>query len=201
MASLVHGWGASSPVAGTFEDGEEIVLRDRRLIASYRPGHSPTDTLLFDRATGLAFTGDHLLADISSSPLISRPSVEEDARRPRPLLDFRHSLQETRRLDISVALPGHGRPFTDHRTLIDARLQAQARRAERFYDFLAEGPLNAREIATREWPSFAIAQAFLTLSAVLGALDLLIEEGRVVEDADRTPIRFGRVNTLKRVDR
>jgi hypothetical protein len=37
-----------------------------------------------------------------------------------------------------------------------------------------------------------VAQAFLTLSEVLGHLDLLIAEGLVAEDCSRQPVRFVR---------
>ncbi|MGO9957222.1 MAG: MBL fold metallo-hydrolase [Solirubrobacteraceae bacterium] len=191
MANLVRGWGARAPVGRTFEEGEEIALRDRRLTVLHRPGHSPSDTVFLDRASAAALTGDHLLADISSNAVISRPLTPGwDGRRPTPLLDYRRSLLATREMDISIALTGHGRAVLDHRALIDSRLAQQVRRAERFYELLADGALSAHEIATRQWGRVAITQAFLTLSEVLGVLDLLIEDGRVIEDRSDVTVRF-----------
>jgi glyoxylase-like metal-dependent hydrolase (beta-lactamase superfamily II) len=194
MANLVRGWGASAPVADTFEAGDEVALRDRRLAVFHHPGHSPSDTIFLDRATGTALVGDHLLADISSNAVISRPLTPGwDGRRPTPLLDYRRSLLATRELEIAVALTGHGRAVLDHRALIDSRLAHQLIRAERFYELLADGPLSAHEIATRQWGRVAVTQAFLTLSEVLGVLDLLIQDGRIVEDRSGAPVRFEQI--------
>jgi hypothetical protein len=40
------------------------------------------------------------------------------------------------------------------------------------------------------WGNVAVTQAFLTLSEVLGHVDLLIEEGRVVERETESVVRF-----------
>ena len=40
------------------------------------------------------------------------------------------------------------------------------------------------------WASVAVTQAFLTLSEVLGHLDLLVAEGAVVEQGDEDLVRF-----------
>ena len=40
------------------------------------------------------------------------------------------------------------------------------------------------------WGNVAVTQAFLTLSEVLGHVDLLIDEGRVVEREDDGVVRF-----------
>ena len=39
----------------------------------HRPGHSPSDTLFWDAERRLLIAGDHLLAHISSNPLVTRP--------------------------------------------------------------------------------------------------------------------------------
>jgi hypothetical protein len=38
-----------------------------------------------------------------------------------------------------------------------------------------------------------VTQAFLTLSEVLGVLDLLIQDGRIVEDRSGAPVRFEQI--------
>jgi hypothetical protein len=47
---------------------------------------------------------------------------------------------------------------------------------------LAERPRSAYEIAQALWGNVAVTQAYLTLSEVLGHLDLLANEGRLQED-------------------
>jgi hypothetical protein len=84
-------------------------------------------------------------------------------------------------MDLDVVLPGHGDPVTDHRRLIDERMKLHARRADKIHGLLAEKPRTAYEIAQAMWGNIAVTQAYLTLSEVVGHLDLLIDDGRVVE--------------------
>ena len=51
-------------------------------------------------------------------------------------------------------------------------------RAAKIHRLLEQRPLTAHEIAQRLWGNVALTQAYLTLSEVLGHLDLLAERGR-----------------------
>jgi glyoxylase-like metal-dependent hydrolase (beta-lactamase superfamily II) len=194
MARTVRGWGAPACVDRRLADGDVLRFAGRRLRVLHRPGHSPSDTVLHDEERRIAIGGDHLLKDVSSNALVSRPLEEPaDERRPQPLVQYRASLRATRELDLDVVLGGHGAPVTDHRALIDERLRRQDSRAEALLDLLAGGPRSAHELATSLWGDVAITQAYLTLSEVLGHLDLLVEDARVVEDDAADVIRFAAV--------
>ena len=179
--------GRSAPGARACEvtrplrDGEALELRDRTLHVHHRPGHSPTDTVFHDRERRILIAADHLLGHISSNPLITRPR-DGSTERPQALVQYLESLAATREMDVDLVLPGHGDPITDHRALIDQRfeLHAPARRT-RSTGLLAERPRSAYEIAQALWGNIAVTQAYLTLSEVLGHIDLLANEGRVQE--------------------
>lgn len=194
MANITRGFGAPSRVHRTVDDGDEIVLAQRRFEVLHRPGHSPSDMVLYDRTNRLALLGDHLLAKVSSNALIDRPLGQPLDQplltRPEPLLTYRRSLMQTRALELELGLGGHGPPILEHRPLIEARLRAQERRAEHFHELLADGPRSAHELASLRWGRVAITQAFLTLSEVLGHLGLLLADGAVVEDRAGEVIRF-----------
>ncbi len=198
VASVVRGWGAPAVVSRTVADGMTERVGGHEMTVHWRPGHSPSDTVLHDAGRRLLLAGDHLLKDISSNAVIARPMGAplgpwgDERRRPTPLLQYRVSLRATRELEFDVALGGHGGPVVDHRALIDKRLLDHERRAASFLDLLGDRSLTAHEIATEQWGEVAIAQAFLTLSEVLGHLDLLLEEGVVVEDRSERVIRFAR---------
>jgi glyoxylase-like metal-dependent hydrolase (beta-lactamase superfamily II) len=182
LGAAFRAFGSSGRVTRPFRDGEELVLRDRTLRVFHRPGHSPTDTIFWDQERGILVAGDHLLARISSNPLISRPlSGDARAARPRSLVQYIESMRATRELPAKLVLPGHGEAIVEHASLIDERLQMHARRARRMLSMLAEGPLTAYELALRIWGNVAVTQAYLTLSEVIGHLDLLIRDGRVRE--------------------
>jgi glyoxylase-like metal-dependent hydrolase (beta-lactamase superfamily II) len=191
VATIVRGLAAPAKITQTLRDGEEVTLGGRRLRILHRPGHSQSDTLLHDEDEGIILAGDHLLSKISSNALVARPiGGGPDAPRTRPLVDYRRSLRATRELDLNVVLGGHGPPIEDHRTLIDERLERQDLRAEKILELLRPGPRTAHELALEIWGRVAFTQAYLTVSEVLGHLDLLIADGLVSEGDTEPVIRF-----------
>jgi glyoxylase-like metal-dependent hydrolase (beta-lactamase superfamily II) len=180
-----RGWGGSAHVDRPLADGEALDFAGRSLQALHRPGHSPSDTLFWDAERALLIGGDHLIAHISSNPLVSRPlggrSGEPGDGRPRALMTYLRSLAETRAMPIDVVLPGHGDPVTDHAALIDERVGMHERRARKIGDLIAESPATAYEIAQALWGNVAVTQAYLTLSEVLGHADLLLDRGEIRE--------------------
>jgi glyoxylase-like metal-dependent hydrolase (beta-lactamase superfamily II) len=178
-------WGARAHVTRRVADGETIDFAGRSLEVHFRPGHSPTDTVFMDTRHGLLIGGDHLLAHISSNPLISRPPGR------RPLIEYIDSLEQTRAMEIGTVLPGHGVPIDDHRSLIDDRLRLHRRRADKIHKLIAERPRSAYEVAQALWGNVAVTQAFLALSEVLGHTDVLVDDGRVAaEEDDSGNVRF-----------
>lgn len=182
-------WGSHAVVTQPLADGEELALGDRRLEALHRPGHSPSDTLFWDEERRILLAGDHLLAAISSNPLISRP-LDGSKRRTQALATYIESMKKTRAMPAEIVLSGHGEPITDHVALIDARLASHERRKEKIYGLIDERTRTAHELAQAIWGNVAVTQAFLTLSEVIGHTDLLVNEGRVREVDDGSVIRY-----------
>jgi hypothetical protein len=58
---------------------------------------------------------------------------------------------------------------------------------------LEEGPLSAYEIAVSMWGNVAVTQAYLTISEVLGHIDLLVRDGQVRELEQDEIVRFATV--------
>jgi glyoxylase-like metal-dependent hydrolase (beta-lactamase superfamily II) len=186
-------WGSKGTVTMPLADGSELRLRDRTFRVRHRPGHSPSDTIFHDAEHRTVIGGDHLIAHISSNPLITRPLAGEAPERPKALLTYLESLRATREMDdVDVVLAGHGEEVTGHVELIDQRFRMHERRAAKIRGLLDE-PLTAHQIAQRLWGNVALTQAFLTLSEVLGHLDLLAERGEVEEDYDGSVSRFSAV--------
>lgn len=201
VSAAFRGWGAGTEVTRPLADGARLQLRDRTLEVLHRPGHSPSDTVFWDAERELLIAGDHLIKHISSNPLVARPlpvpgepappladAVGE--LRPQALRTYLASLQATRELPARVVLSGHGEPITDHRALMDERFGMTERRARKILRLLGERPLTAYEIAQRMWGNVAVTQAFLTLSEVLGHIDLLRVEGKVRELQGDGVVRF-----------
>jgi glyoxylase-like metal-dependent hydrolase (beta-lactamase superfamily II) len=180
VSQAFRAWGAGVEVTRPLRDGERLALRDRTLDVHHRPGHSPTDTVFHDRERRMLIGGDHLLGHVSSNPLITRPR-DGTEQRPQALVHYLDSLKATRAMDVELVLPGHGDPITSHRDLIDQRLALHRRRADKIGRLIEERPRSAYEIAQALWGNIAVTQAYLTLSEVLGHLDLLANEGRASE--------------------
>jgi glyoxylase-like metal-dependent hydrolase (beta-lactamase superfamily II) len=194
VTASFRGWGASVTVTRTVAEGDVLDFAGRAWRVHRRPGHSPSDTVFHDEAGGVLIGGDHLIKHISSNPLISRPLPgDPPTDRPRALLTYMASLRRTREMDLSVVLAGHGDPVEDHRALIDERFDGYERRAAKIAKILAEGPKSAFEIAQAMWGNVAVTQAFLTLSEVLGHVDLLLDRGELEEVEADGVVRFATV--------
>jgi glyoxylase-like metal-dependent hydrolase (beta-lactamase superfamily II) len=194
MSQANRGWGGSAPVTHVLADGGTLEFAGRTFEIHHRPGHSPSDTVFYDPQRGHLLSGDHLIGHISSNPLIALPlggrSGDPADGRPKTLLLYIESLKLTREMAIQTVFPGHGIEFDNHAQLIDDRFELHERRARKFYELIAEQPRSAYDIAQNVWGNVAVTQAFLTLSEVLGHLDLLLERGQVVEHERDGVVQF-----------
>ena len=191
VGAAFRAFGSRGQVTHDLHDGDELSLRDRTFSVMHRPGHSPSDTIFWDSQRRILIAGDHLLAHISSNPLVHRPLDPQAPRtRPQALIQYIDSMLATRELPAQVVLSGHGEPIVDPAALIDERLRLHRRRAEKMLRMLDPEPLTAYEIAVLMWGNVAVTQAYLTLSEVLGHLDLLARDGLVAERETDGVVRF-----------
>jgi glyoxylase-like metal-dependent hydrolase (beta-lactamase superfamily II) len=179
VAKAFRGWGSEAKVEKVLHEGDFLEFRDRRLEVLYRPGHSISDTVFWNAQTRTLLSADHLIKKISSNPLLERP-LKEGEPRPQELVVYIESLKQTREMPATLVLSGHGEPIDDHAALIDERFAMTEKRVEKLYGMLVEGgPQTAHDLARGTWGNIAVTQAFLTLSEVLGNLDILENAGRV----------------------
>jgi glyoxylase-like metal-dependent hydrolase (beta-lactamase superfamily II) len=179
-------YGGSVEVDVPVRDGDVVRAGAHELVVHERPGHSPSDLVLVERNGSFALGGDHLIATISSNPVVHRPlDRPADPRdRPEALVAYLESLRRTAALDIDTVLPGHGPPVLDHGRLIGERMTFHERRKERMLDSLGDEPVTAHELALEIWGEVARKEPFLTLSEALGHLDLLERGDRVTVAED-----------------
>jgi glyoxylase-like metal-dependent hydrolase (beta-lactamase superfamily II) len=189
VSGSFRAWGSKAEVTRPLSDGETLALRDRRLEVQHRPGHSPSDTVFWDAERRILIAADHLIKHISSNPLISRP-LDGSSERTQALVAYLRSLKRTRELPAEIVLSGHGEPITDHVDLIDQRFALHQRRAEKLYGLISERPSTGHELAQAMWGDVAVTQAFLTLSEVIGHVDLLVNAGHVREADDGDVVRY-----------
>jgi glyoxylase-like metal-dependent hydrolase (beta-lactamase superfamily II) len=192
LSRQYRAWGATATVTTLLVHGGTLGFAGREWRIHHRPGHSPSDTVFHDQRSGELIAGDHLIKHISSNPLIARPldGGRGQTERPKALVAYIASMRATRAMDVETVLPGHGEAFGEHRALIDERLRMHDRRARKLHGLVAERPRTAYELAQELWGNVAVTQAYLTLSEVLGHMDLLVDDGRVLEQEDEGVVRF-----------
>ncbi|OQY20368.1 MAG: hypothetical protein B6I35_10555 [Anaerolineaceae bacterium 4572_32.2] len=141
--------------------------------------HAETDLIcLYQPQRRLLLSGDHLLRDISSNPLVEPPAPGQ-TERPRRLVEYMAQLRRVAEMDIALTLPGHGPPITDHRALIRERLAFHEKRARHILETMGDEALTTHEIVSQLFSGLDPINHFLAISEVIGHLQWLEVEGRV----------------------
>lgn len=165
-------------------DGDTIHAGGRTWRTVHRPGHSTTDTLYVHDATGDAFLGDHLLAEITSAVELGPTELPGDARR-RGLMEYLSNLHMTQVMPLRNGYAGHGPLIDDHARLIEERIAFHRDRLERIRHLIAAGCATAWEVACELWtPQIAADNPVLVVWEVLGHFDLLVNRGAIRETID-----------------
>lgn len=157
-------------------EGEQLRAGKVELDVLHLPGHTPGLVCLWDAEHRLLFADDHLLARTSPNPFLEL--IDERTTR-RALVQYLHSIARVRALDVEWVLPGHGAPFQGHRAAIDSLLKFYARRQEKLLETLGSGPRTPVELSSALFGPQDGARLYLTLSEVVGNLEVLEDEGRV----------------------
>ena len=165
----------------TLSEGDRFHAGKVRLEVLHLPGHTPGLVCLWDPEHRLLFADDHLLARTSPNPFLEL--VDERTTR-RALVQYLHSIGRVRALDVDWVLPGHGAPFQGHRAAIDSLLRFYERRQEKLLGALSGGPRTPVELSVALFGAQEGPRLYLTLSEVVGNLEVMEDAGRVgrVED-------------------
>ena len=179
---IVRGIGQyAAPVAELtpLDDGDEVRMGGATWQALHTPGHALGHLCFYHQESRLLLSGDHLLRDITSNPVLETPRRGK-RERPRSLPDYIQSLRRVRDLDVERALPGHGAPVHDHREHIDSILTHHAVREALILQILREGDRTVYELGVAlfggELPG---VELFLVMSEIIGHLDILELEGKI----------------------
>lgn len=175
---LMQRYGAAVPVHGLLVEGDTISLADRPWRVIHTPGHASGHICLYQEQEKVLISGDHLLHDITSNPVLEAPLPGETERR-RSLVDYLASLQRVSEMEIELVLPAHGEQIRDHRILIAERLEFHRWRMERILEALDGQAKTIYQICQALFPDLPPLEVFLGISEVIGHLDILEEEKRV----------------------
>jgi glyoxylase-like metal-dependent hydrolase (beta-lactamase superfamily II) len=173
--------GESLDAVETLRDGDRIDVGDLMLEVVASPGHTPGSVCFHLLGHRVLLSGDHLLQQISPNPVMELGS-NATAEAPwegkfKSLVAYVASLERTRALDLDVVLPGHGDPFEDHRRLID--------RLDRFHQTRQH-----HDLARQLFPELQQMELFLSVSEMVGHLEVLEGEGKIRREQDGGRVHF-----------
>ena len=123
----------------TIKEGDVLDVGDYHFEVIATPGHEPSHLCLFDRASGVFVSGDHVMGDSYPSVVLSSDTDE--------LGLFLESLDKVRDVPATIVLPGHGEPFTDLAGRIDAIKAHYDRQLSNIREILDAGLTDSAEIA------------------------------------------------------
>lgn len=167
----------------TFSGGERLPTGEFEFQVIWTPGHSPGHVCLYEPSRKVLICGDHLLAGITPHVGLHLQSSGS------PLDDYLRSLDLISRLEIKLALPGHGPSFgrvkerieelrRHHRwrkAAILAQMEGEAKTAYQ----IARGLPWALESGGIKYQDLGALDKRLAMTETLAHLESLCREGKV----------------------
>ena len=143
------------------------------------PGHAPGHICLYRERDQVLISGDHLL------PLIT-PNIHLTAEMPDAVADYLESLRRVGELEVRLALPAHGEPFTDASGRAAELISHHERRLARLEGILhAGGPAGTSELSEQLFSSVdGPAERLMAEMETYAHLEHLRLRGRVALAAD-----------------
>lgn len=144
------------------------------------PGHAPGSLCYLAETDGIMFTGDHVLPGITPNPLLTLAPGSVDER-TRSLPTYLESLRKVLDTEIPFGYGGHGDPISTLQNRARETITHHQERKERIADLVADHePTTAYQIMKEMFPDLPATEMFPGMSEVIGHLDLLEDENRVV---------------------
>jgi len=168
-------------VSATLDEGQTIRLAGRDWQVLHTPGHSAGLICFYEPQSRTLLSGDHLLADISSNPVVEPPPPGQ-AERLCSLAAYRDSLRRVAAMEIALALPSHGPAIADVAGLVAQRLGFHEQRLAQVLAALRNGARTTWDVVDTLFPNRSPLDTFLAVSEVIGHLDVLEMEGKIRSD-------------------
>ena len=157
-------------------DGEAMQLGEVVLTALHTPGHAPNHVCFRLDATGMLFTGDHVMQ--GSTVVIAPPEGN--------MRDYLDSLQRLLHVDIAIIAPGHGyligEAHSEVRRLIEHRRWREARVLE---TLARQRAADIESLVDEVYPDLRPVLRAPAMQSLRAHLLKLVDDGRAVVDGDR----------------
>jgi glyoxylase-like metal-dependent hydrolase (beta-lactamase superfamily II) len=161
-------------------EGDKIQVGAYTLTCIETPGHTRGHMCLYEANSKILFSGDHVLDTIT-------PNIALWSEAYNPLSHYLESLDKVNGYDVALVLPGHRRPFQNHRRRIAELKKHHDVRANEVVSILKKGKLNAYQVASQmtwdidceRWADFPAPQKWFASGEALAHLQYLLGKGTV----------------------
>jgi glyoxylase-like metal-dependent hydrolase (beta-lactamase superfamily II) len=158
--------------------GQRFKFRQFEAEVLHLPGHTPGLVCLWDSEHRVLFADDHVLAKTSPNPFLEVLG-DNPLRTGRALVHYFASIRRVMALDVDWVLPGHGEPFQDVRALLEGLFGFYARRQDKLLLAMDSGADTAFAFTQSLFGVHGGPRLYLTLSEVVGNLEVMEDEGRI----------------------
>jgi glyoxylase-like metal-dependent hydrolase (beta-lactamase superfamily II) len=164
----------------TLYGGETINTGRFNFQVIWTPGHSSGHVCLYEPEKKVLLSGDHILPTITPNIGKHPQSIEN------PLGRFLDSLNELKKMDIGLVLPGHEKPFTELVPRINELIHHHEVRTQEVLATLNSQPKTAYQIAREitwsiadKWQNIPLFHRRMAVFETLSHLELMANNGRI----------------------
>ena len=173
------------------KDGQVISIAGYHLRCILTPGHTPGHMCLWDEETGIMFTGDHVLFDITPN-ITTWPFIKDS------LGNYLDSLRAVEQYPVTLALPGH-RGSGCFRERVQELISHHQARLNEVLSLVTEHPGRTTydiagkmvwSIRASSWEKFPAAQKIFAVGECQSHLDHLLNKGLLCYETDGVIRRY-----------
>jgi len=164
----------------TLHDGETITTGKFTFRVIWTPGHSSGHICLYEPLKKVLISGDHILPNITPNVSVNPQSIEN------PLGRYLKSLEEIRKLEVKLTLPGHDRPFAPLVPRIDEIIRHHEHRNEEIMIVIGQKTKNPYQIAQKiswgdhnKWGDLPAFHQRMAVFETLAHLEMMAAENRL----------------------
>ena len=162
-----------------YNEGDLLRIGEEDWEVLNTPGHCPNQFVFLQKEQKRIFGSDMLL------PITPMPIVVEDVNNlgqpTRSLHELLASFQRLLKYDIQTVYPGHGPVFVDANAMIEKQLGRIEMRKEECFEAIKSGFCTPYQINRKMYPYQQMPPDFSGMFMILGYVDLLLEEGRILK--------------------
>jgi len=181
-----------TPPDRILHNGDIITAGIFKFRVIWTPGHSSGHICLYEPDKKVLLCGDHILPKITPNISVNPQSIEN------PLGRYLQSLEEIKKLDIDITLPGHDEPFHHLKMRINEIIHHHQMRNQEILDRIAVNAWSAYSIAKEitwgsnggSWDALPAFHKRMAIFETLAHLEMMAAESRVFKQGKKGVIQY-----------